>query len=121
MFSPFVGAEDSDSRHEPVATPQSTMARVIKLRDNYDALKTDLLEEINLVDLRMIKPAMAAKDNIQPMKKIIKNRENKKVRAPDRRRILWLRALNSLIMKDIRVEWIVVGKKPNGQTETTPH
>lgn len=55
------------------------MRRTTRLRDDYEALKTDLLEEVNLVDSRMIKPAMDAKDYLQPMKKTIKKREDKKV------------------------------------------
>lgn len=79
MFTPIVGAGESYSGHEPVPTPQTTMERTTRLRDDYEALKTELLEEVNLVDSRMIKPAMDAKDYVQPMKKTIKSRENKKV------------------------------------------
>ena len=79
MFSPIIGAGESYSGHEPAPTPEKTMEKTTRLRDNYEALKTDLLEEVNLVDSRMVKPAMEAKDYIQPMKKTIKNREDKKV------------------------------------------
>ncbi|MCJ1362027.1 hypothetical protein MMC16_001129 [Acarospora aff. strigata] len=79
MFSPIIGAGESYSGHEPAPTPEKTMEKTTRLRDNYEALKTDLLEEVNLVDSRMVKPAMEAKDYIQPMKKTIKNREDKKL------------------------------------------
>lgn len=62
-----------------MSTPEKTMQRTTRLRDDYEALKADLLEEVNLVDSRMIKPAMDAKDYVQPMKKTIKKREDKKV------------------------------------------
>lgn len=58
------------------------MMRTVKLQQAYDELKTDLLEEVELVDERIIKPAMEAKDHIQPLKKVIKKRGDRKVR-PD--------------------------------------
>ena len=79
MFTPILGAEEAYGGHEPVSTPEKTMQRTTRLRDDYEALKADLLEEVNLVDSRMIKPAMDAKDYVQPMKKTIKKREDKKV------------------------------------------
>ena len=54
------------------------MRRAVKLQQAYADLKTDLLEEVNLVDTRIIKPAMDAKDHIQPLKKVIKKRADKK-------------------------------------------
>ena len=84
IFTPILGAGESYSGHESVPTPQNTMERTARLRDDYEALKTDLLEEVNLVDSRMIKPAMDARDYVQPMKKTIKTRENKKVQFQQR-------------------------------------
>lgn len=81
VFTPIVGAAESYSGHEPLTTSQNTLERTTRLRDDYEALKTEMLEEVNLVDSRMIKPAMDAKDYVQPMKKTIKSRENKKVQA----------------------------------------
>ena len=42
----------------------------------------ELLTEVTMVDEKMIKPAMAAKDHLQPLKKVIKKRDDKKVCAP---------------------------------------
>ena len=42
----------------------------------------ELLTEVTMVDERMVKPAMAAKDYLQPMKKVIKKRDDKKVCTP---------------------------------------
>ena len=50
------------------------------MNEEYGELKRELLAEVNTVDERMIRPAMAAKDYLQPMKKTIKKREDKKVR-----------------------------------------
>ena len=57
------------------------MGRTIKLQEGYAELKTDLLEEVNMVDTRIIRPAMDAKDYIQPLKKVIKKRGDRKVRT----------------------------------------
>ena len=55
------------------------MDRAQKLHTNYDELRNDLLEEVAMVDSRIIKPAQEAKDCIQPLKKVIKKRGDKKV------------------------------------------
>lgn len=79
MFTPILGAGESYTGHEPVSSPETPMRRTTGLRDEYEALKTNLLEEVNLIDSRMIRPAMDAKDYVQPIKKTIKKREDKKV------------------------------------------
>ena len=56
------------------------MERTIKLQEAYVGLRTDLLEEVETIESRIIKPATDAKDSIQPLKKIIKKREDRKVR-----------------------------------------
>lgn len=56
------------------------MDRTQRLNVEYGELRTDLLDEVNLVDERMIKPAVDAKEYLQPFKKIIKKRDDKKVR-----------------------------------------
>ena len=60
------------------------MARIVRMREEYEDLKKDLMEEVNMVDTRMIKPAQDAKDYLHPLKKTIKKREDRKVRAPSK-------------------------------------
>ena len=79
MYAPIIGANEEYEGHVPVITDEYTMARTAKLQTTYDELRTDLLEEVNLVDTRIIRPATEAKDCIQPMKKVIKKREDRKV------------------------------------------
>ena len=79
MYEPFIGADDSYNSHLHLVTPESTMQRTTKLSQGYEELKVDLLEEVNTVDTRIIKPAMEAKEWIQPLKKVIKKREDRKV------------------------------------------
>jgi hypothetical protein len=49
------------------------------MREEYEELKKDLMAEVNMVDVRMIRPAQEAKDHLQPLKKTIKKREDRKV------------------------------------------
>lgn len=79
MYSPIIGANDENTAHEPVMTPHKIMQRTTKLHTAYDELRTDLLEEVAAVDTRILNPAQDAKDSVQPMKKVIKKRGDKKV------------------------------------------
>lgn len=79
MYSPIIGAGETYEGHEPLETPEHIMQRTRKLQEGYAELKTDLLEEVNLVDTRLLKPAMDARDYIQPLRKVIKKRGDRKV------------------------------------------
>lgn len=57
------------------------MGRTTKLQGLYVDLRNDLLEEVDMAETRIIKPATQAKDGIQPLKKVIKKREDRKVGA----------------------------------------
>lgn len=81
LYAPVVGSSESTTEREPVPTPEKTLARTTKLREEYEDLRKDLLEVVNSVDDRMIRPASQAKDYLTPMKKTIKKREDKKVRS----------------------------------------
>jgi hypothetical protein len=79
IYSPILGADDSYSGRESASTPKRTMERTAKLQGLYDELRNDLLEEVDMAETRIIKPAMQAKDGIQPLKKVIKKRGDRKV------------------------------------------
>lgn len=79
MYAPIIGAADSYHGHQPVDTPEGTITRTVKLREEYEELKKDLMDEVNMVDEKIIKPSMDAKDSLSLMKKTIKKREDKKV------------------------------------------
>ncbi|KAI9845736.1 MAG: hypothetical protein M1837_004569 [Sclerophora amabilis] len=79
LYNPIIGAGESHDGPEYAVTPRTTLARTDKLREIYEELRTDLLDEVNLIDARVIKPAMEAKESIQPLKKVIKKREDKKL------------------------------------------
>jgi amphiphysin len=79
LYNPIIGASSDGHGHEPVMTPQAQLERSLRLKQAYTELKTDLLEEVNMTDIRIIKPATDAKEYIQPIKKTIKKRENKRL------------------------------------------
>ncbi|KAL3418932.1 sh3 domain signaling protein [Phlyctema vagabunda] len=78
LYEPILGSSDGHGR-EPALTDQSQIDRTAKLKAAYTELKTDLMEEVSMMDSRIIKPATEARDHIQPMKKTIKKRENKRL------------------------------------------
>lgn len=73
-----MGASDGHG-HDPVMTSQQQLDRTSKLKDAYTDLKTDLTEEVIMMDARVIKPATEAKEYLQPIRKTIKKRENKRL------------------------------------------
>lgn len=79
LYAPIVGSSESTNGKSSVATPPATLARVTRLNEEFESLRTDLLVEVNAVDTRMIQPVQQAKDMISPLKKTIKKREDKKV------------------------------------------
>lgn len=78
LYSPIVGTDDGGGR-QPVMTSRQQLNRTSKLKDVYTDLKTDLLDEVNMMDSRVIRPATDAKEYIQPIRKVIKKRDNKRL------------------------------------------
>ncbi|RKF61949.1 putative sh3 domain containing protein [Erysiphe neolycopersici] len=64
---------------EPATTPVDKLNKVVQLQTVYSELKSDLLSEVQMIESRVIKPAMEAKELIQPAKKSIRKRENKQL------------------------------------------
>lgn len=60
-------------------TSELQLERTIKLKEAYTDLKTELTEEVNMMDTRIIRPATEAKECLQPIRKTIKKRENKRL------------------------------------------
>lgn len=78
LYDPIVGATDGHGR-EAAMTPQLQLERTFQLKQVYTDLKTELVEEIAMIDARVIKPATEARDCIAPIRKTIKKRENKRL------------------------------------------
>lgn len=79
LYNPIVGATDSYHGHEPTPTPEVQLHRTKRLREAYEELKNEMMGEISMIDARILRPATSAKDYIAPLKKTLKNRENKKL------------------------------------------
>lgn len=73
-----MGTSD-EHRDDPALTPQLQLDRSAKLLETYTDLKTELLEEVIMMDARVIRPATDAKEFLQPVRKTIKKRENKRL------------------------------------------
>jgi len=65
--------------YQPVTTPRKTLQRVTMLGANYTDLRTDMLDEVRRMETGIIEPAEQARKMIQPMKKVIKKREDRKL------------------------------------------
>lgn len=79
IYAPIIGAGPEYQGHIPVETSEATLNRTVRIKSEYEELKTDLTEEVNQVDLKMIHPAQDAKDSLHFLKKTIKKREDKKL------------------------------------------
>ncbi|KAI0542688.1 hypothetical protein GGR58DRAFT_451568 [Xylaria digitata] len=78
LWDPIVGASEGLGR--PAApTPELQLEQALRLKEVYTELRTDLLEELDLIEARVVKPASSAREYIDPMRKTIKKRENKRL------------------------------------------
>ncbi|GIJ85694.1 hypothetical protein Asppvi_004556 [Aspergillus pseudoviridinutans] len=78
IYAPIIGSSDpTTAKASP--TPDETLARTRRLREEYEELRKELTEELNAVDQRMIRPASQAKEYLAPLKKTIKKREDRKL------------------------------------------
>jgi len=78
IYQPIVGTSDAH-RDDPVMTPQYQVDRTQKLKEVYTELKQELLEEVMMMESRVTRPATEAKEFLQPIRKTIKKRENKRL------------------------------------------
>lgn len=79
IYSPIVGSSETPSPHQPRETDPTRLARTNRLRREYDELRSDMIQELSSVEARMTQPALTAKSYLDPMKKVIKKRNEKKV------------------------------------------
>lgn len=78
IYAPIIGSSDPTTA-KAAPTPEVTLARTRRLREEYEELRKELAEELNAVDQRMIRPASQAKEYLAPLKKTIKKREDRKL------------------------------------------
>ncbi|KAI0447186.1 hypothetical protein F4803DRAFT_356886 [Xylaria telfairii] len=78
LWDPIVGASEGLGKLA-VPTPELQLEQALRLKEAYAELRTDLLEELLLIESRVVKPASSAREYIDPMRKTIKKRENKRL------------------------------------------
>ncbi|OQO13715.1 hypothetical protein B0A48_01945 [Cryoendolithus antarcticus] len=80
LYKP-IEADDTtvDLRHKPTPTPQKYMVKCLGMQMTYAELRTELQQEIMMIDSKLIKPAEEAKQQLKPLKRTIKHRENMKL------------------------------------------
>ncbi|KAL4933164.1 BAR and SH3 domain-containing protein [Aspergillus undulatus] len=78
LYAPIIGSADP-TPYTPVPTPEATLARTAKLKEEYADMAKDLLRELSAIDDRMIDPASQAKECLTPFKKAIKKRDDRKL------------------------------------------
>ncbi|KAJ5177117.1 uncharacterized protein N7482_002994 [Penicillium canariense] len=78
LYAPIVGSSETEALHTPVETDPALLSRTSNLRREFDELRGELVQELNLVEQRMSQPVQQAKTYLAPMKKAIKKRNDKK-------------------------------------------
>ena len=77
LYDPITGATDGHGRRaEP--TPELQLSRTFNLRQALEDSKDDILAEIQAFEAGVIRPGSDAREFIQPLRKTIKKRENKR-------------------------------------------
>jgi amphiphysin len=81
LYKPIEVEQDADTpaHHKPAATPRRYLDKASDLESVYASLDKDLSNEINLIEAKILRPAMDAKDSLKMLKKPIKRREDLKV------------------------------------------
>ncbi|KAF2498092.1 SH3 domain signaling protein [Lophium mytilinum] len=79
LYLPLGTKEEYESGYIPVDAPRATLERAAKLKEVYLELKTDMYTEVQAIDTRLIGPAKTARESLKPLKKTIKNREDRKL------------------------------------------
>ncbi|KAF8460326.1 hypothetical protein BDZ91DRAFT_739567 [Kalaharituber pfeilii] len=78
VYQPIPASEDN-TNYEPAETPPEVMQRVEKFGSLVKELRLELLEEIKLMERAVVEPLMDTKKYLEPLKKALKKRDNKKL------------------------------------------
>lgn len=78
LYDPIVGATDGHGR-DPVPTSERQIQQTFGMKEAYTELRSELMEEITSIETRIIRPALDARKSIDPIRKTIKKRENKRL------------------------------------------
>lgn len=78
LYDPIVGATDGHGR-DPTRTSERQLQQTFGMKEAYTELRSELLEEINAIETHILRPALDARKSIDPIRKTIKKRENKRL------------------------------------------
>lgn len=79
LYSQIVGSDGTADGQRHVETPRDKLERVNALKVSYTELKTEMMEEIAMVDLKLVNPAKDARLSVKAYKKVIKKRGDRKL------------------------------------------
>ena len=71
--------EPPPERGTPVQTPRDQLQKCLGLQKLYSDLKTDLKQEIGMIDQKIVRPVKEAKGATKSLQKTLKHRENSKL------------------------------------------
>lgn len=78
LYDPIVGASDGHGRPAK-QTGEDQLHRTFGLKEAYTELRAELVEGIRSIEKEIINPALDARNSINPIRKTIKKRENKRL------------------------------------------
>lgn len=79
LYKPLEPSKDAESRHQPTETPARYMQKCLGIQKMYSDLKTDLQQELSMIDVKLLRPAQEAKAATKSLQKTLKHRENTKL------------------------------------------
>jgi hypothetical protein len=78
LWDPIVGASEGLGK-ATTPTPELQLEQALHLKEVYTELKTELQDELQAIETRIVKPASEAREYIDPIRKTIKKREKKRL------------------------------------------
>jgi hypothetical protein len=118
LYLPLGTKEEYESGYIPVDAPRATLERAAKLKEAYMELKTDMHDEIQAIDVRLIAPVKTAREWLKPLKKTIKSREDKKVSSEFKDFVDASNHIYSWTTRGSKAAWKHSRRKPHAQHAT---
>ncbi|THW77234.1 hypothetical protein D6D19_02406 [Aureobasidium pullulans] len=81
LYQPIEVEDDPDNptQHKPAPTPRRYLDKASDLQAVYSNLGKDLSNEVTSIEVKLLRPAMDAKDSLKMLKKSVKRREDLKL------------------------------------------
>lgn len=79
LYKPIEPSNAPEMRHQPAVTPSSYMQKCLGMQKLYSETRDDLLQELTLIDQKLVRPVEQAKEATKGLQKTLKHRENTKL------------------------------------------